>query len=52
MTEQEERDFQEYLDSQDSPALRTLEREADRGPIAYSPEAYDEMVRQDAEGRS
>jgi hypothetical protein len=50
MTEDEERAFQEYLDSQDSPALREMERAGDLGPALYSPEVFDEMVRHDMEG--
>lgn len=46
----EEIAFQEYLDSQDSPALRAMERASDLGPASYSPEAFDEMVRQDMDG--
>ena len=44
--------YQEYLDSQDSDALRDMERAGDRGPTPYSPEVYDEMVRHDMEGRT
>lgn len=44
--------YQEYLDSQSDPALLAMELAGDRGPVLHSPEAYDEMVRHDAEGRS
>lgn len=44
--------YQEYLDSQSSSALCRMERAGDLGPVPYSPAAYDEMVRQDMEGRS
>lgn len=42
----------DYFEGQNSPELRAMERAGDFGPAPYSPEAYDEMVRQDAEGRS
>ena len=48
----EDRAFQEYLDSQSDTALLAMELAADRGPVPYSPEVYDEMVRHDMEGRS
>ena len=52
MTPEEEAAFQEYLDGQSDPALLAMERAGDRGSVPYSPEAYEEMVRQDMEGLS
>lgn len=44
--------YQEYCESQRGPALNAMEQAGDHGPVPYSAEAYEEMVRQDAEGRS
>jgi hypothetical protein len=52
MTKAEELDFQAYLDGQAEPELTAMEMAADRGPVPYSPEAFDEMVRDDLAGRS
>jgi hypothetical protein len=51
MTDQEIA-YQEYLDSQSSPALLAMELAGDRGLPHFDSEAYDEMVRQDMEGKS
>lgn len=55
MTRQEERDFEAYLDSQSNPALTRFEMANERAwqfGHESAPEAYDEMVSQDMEGRS
>lgn len=48
----EEAAFQEYQTSQSDPALIASELHADIGRPAHCPEAYEEMARHDAEGRS
>lgn len=51
----DEEALREYLDTQDDQKLISHELAADRAWLdraEYSPEAFDEMVRQDAESRT
>lgn len=52
MTFDEEAAFQEYMVNQSDSALVAMELASDRGPMPHSPEAFDEMVRHDLEGRT
>jgi hypothetical protein len=52
MSPAEEASYREYLESQSDPALIVFELRSDAGRPAYVPEAFDEMERQDREGRS